>query len=168
MLPASSYLVRPCMNAFKFTTKPNADFPVLCGLIHEATGLRVADFSDRQSNKLTPERKLETCYEAFAGLQPFSYNPMIASHLFFSGLLAAPESDTPVILAAASELAAISIPSRVRGVSLTLMSGTLAGWSAFLVAGAAHPDQGVAAAIDAVRSEFVTQGYQVNTPKRIS
>ena len=104
-------------------------------MLYEATEKKVAAFADAHNPKLSPDRKLATCFESFIGNEPLTFEPLIMSHLHFSGVAVCDDFDVPDLMMTASGLACLSAPSKARGLSVTILSGNLNAWKAAVTSG---------------------------------
>lgn len=145
---------------FRLVSKPNPNFDALCGLVYEATGVKISEFADKHSVKLSEDLKFATCLESFSQAPHLdAFSPFIRSHLHFTGALACDQYFTVPVVSLCSELACLHRPTKARGVDMILMSGNLNQWLAAVTSGRNHPDSEMKQIFLEIEATFKTHGY---------
>jgi hypothetical protein len=117
-------------------TQPAVDFNTLLAVSHQALGYSIAASSDASRKEQHQAERFLSCLAALRDRgAPVGLSPNLLCHVSFSVLVAADELDTIEILECAAGMPFVSTETRVRGVQLTVISGTLAQWRDAVVSG---------------------------------
>lgn len=108
---------------------PSFNFQAFLGVAHSALGYSPAAASDASSRTLSDTERFLSCLAALRDSDASVGFPVgLLPHVSFSMLLAAHESEILDILSYASGMSFVVSPTLVRGVSISVLTGTLAQW----------------------------------------
>ncbi len=108
-------------------TAPAIDFSTLLSLTHQALGYNIASAADSSHRKMVDAEKFLSCLAAFKqGCGEIT--PNLLSHVSFSVLVIADESDLLDILERTSGMSFVRAETTVPDVNVAVLTGTLAQW----------------------------------------
>jgi hypothetical protein len=141
---------------------PLPDLGTLLGICQQALGYSVSAALDASRRERSDAERFLSC---LAAMQNESAKPGLAPHLLshvtFSLLMAADEEDTIEVLSIA-EMPFISVPTRSRGVQLTVMTGPLSRWKEAVKLGSIPScNTNVRCAFNRAMGVFVAAGIDV-------
>lgn len=127
-------------------SNPAIDFDTLLSIAHEAMGRNIADAADASPRIMTDAEKFLSCLAALRdenrddnGTITSVITPLIAPdllrHVSFSILVIAEEHDLLAILEIASSMTFVRTETTAPGVSIAVVTGTLAQWKYAVVSG---------------------------------
>lgn len=122
-------------HAFELIAKPCADLAALCGTAFTATNRKISIAADNHIPKLSPDKKLAACFNSFIEHDALTIDPLVGSHLWFSGFLVVEEELVADVMMHCSELACMSTATKTRGLNAMIISGNLNAWKAAIEAG---------------------------------
>ncbi|MEN6367673.1 MAG: hypothetical protein ABFC88_12755 [Thermoguttaceae bacterium] len=108
---------------------PSIDFRTFIGLTHKVLGRSPAVAADASRRELSDAEKFLSCLasmrdaKAGVGLPPY-----LLSHVSFSAFIGADERDMLDILQCCAGMPFVTVETPVRGVQITVVTGTLAQW----------------------------------------
>lgn len=109
--------------------EPAIDFTVFLGVCHKGLGYSPASAADASHKKFSHTEKFLSCLAALRDERaPAGITANLLSHASFSVLLITEERDLVNILEAASGMPFVQAESIHRGVSIAVVTGTLAEW----------------------------------------
>jgi len=115
-------------------TGPAIDFATLLSITHDALGYSIASVADSSHRKMVDAEKFMSCLAGFKE-ELGEITPNLLSHVSFSVLVIAEESDLLDILERTSEMAFVRAETTVKGVNLAVLTGTLREWRDAVAAG---------------------------------
>jgi hypothetical protein len=141
---------------------PLPNLGILLGICQQALGYSVSAAIDASQQERSDAERFLSC---LAAMQEQTAKPGLVPHLLshvsFSVLMAADEEDTIEILSIA-EMPFISVPTRSRGVQLTVITGPLSRWQDAVKLGSESSCvRNVRLAFNAVKSIFGDAGLDV-------
>ena len=118
---------------------PAVDFRVFLGVVEEATGADLAAKSPGRRD-VSPEAKFLDCLALLrAGLRGDAtcreWPRHLFAHLSFSALIGAEEGDLGDVLELCTGMAYTTADTKMRGVRIAVVTGTLAQWREAVIAG---------------------------------
>lgn len=109
--------------------QPNVHFGTFLSLTREAMGYSVAAKSDASGRKLSDAERFISCLEALRDPDAVpALWPHLLNHVSFSVAIVADDRDIIEILQVASGMPFVRAETRVRGVDLVIITGTLSEW----------------------------------------
>lgn len=112
------------------------NFAAFLGIANDALGYSPARKADACGRKLNDTERFLVCLEALIDPdKPAQRVGMCDNHASFSVLIAADERDLLEILSIASGMHFVTTETQVRGVSLVIVTGTLAQWRTAVING---------------------------------
>lgn len=116
--------------------QPAIDFGALFGVTHEALGYSIAAKSDACGRRLSDAERFVSCLAALRDPDALpALRPNLLNHVSFSVLVVAEAKDVKDILEAASTLPFVRTRTKVRGVEILILHGTLAQWRDAVISG---------------------------------
>lgn len=123
------------MHSFHIIGKPKLDLGILLQIAYEGTGKRLAEHADSSNTVFTEDKKVASCLSTLFGREPSSLEPMVLSHLHFTGLLVCEELDYVELVSSTGKLSVSGTPSRRGGLFISVISGSLNEWRDMVVSG---------------------------------
>lgn len=108
-------------------TGPAIDFATLLSITHDALGYSIASVADSSHRKMVDAEKFMSCLAGFKE-ELGEITPNLLSHVSFSVLVIAEESDLIDILERTSGMAFVRADTTAAGVNVAVLTGTLAQW----------------------------------------
>ena len=141
--------------------QPAIDFATFLGLTHEALGYSPAARSDASGRQLSDAERFLSCLEALHDphAQP-ALRPHLLNHVSFSVLIAAEDQDAIAIVEVASGMPWVRTETRLRGLELIVVTGTLAQWRDAVISGT-NKDGNVQACYCKILTLFEQAGLNV-------
>ena len=141
---------------------PITDFTTLLTVTKQALGYNVVASVDASPVQRTDAERFLSC---LASMQDRDAKPGLAPHLLshvsFSLLIAADDTDTLPILSV-TEMPFVVVDTRVRGVQLAIVSGTLAAWHDAVKHGSSrYVSASVRLAFNRIREVFIAANINV-------
>lgn len=116
--------------------RPQVDFAAFLGIASDALGYSPSRKADACGRKLSDTERFLICLESLIDPdKPAQRIGLCDSHASFSVLIAADERDLLQILEIASGMHFVTTETRVRGINLTIITGTLAQWRVAVING---------------------------------
>ena len=115
-------------------TGPAIDFTTLLSLAHHAFGYNIAGNADASHRKMVDAEKFLSCLAAFKE-EDGEVTPSLLSHVSFSVLVIADESDLLSILDRTSGMSFVRGETTAANVNVAVITGTLAQWRDAVVSG---------------------------------
>lgn len=145
-------------HAFELIAKPSADLAALCGAAFTATNRKISTTADNHIPKLSPDKKLAACFNSFIEHDALTIDPLVGSHLWFSGFLVVEEELVAEVMMHCSELACMSTATKTRGLNAMVISGNLNAWRAAIGAGLGSSND-MFQVFSTVKKTFDVAGY---------
>lgn len=116
--------------------QPSIDFHTLIGVTHEALGRSIAAKSDACGRRLSDAERYVSCLAALRDPEALpALRPNLLTHVSFSVLVVTESRDVKDILEAASTLPFVRSRTKVKGVEVLILHGTLAQWRDAVISG---------------------------------
>jgi hypothetical protein len=152
-------------HAFELVAKPSADLAALCGAAFTATDRKISTAADNHVPKLSPDKKLAACFNSFIEHDAMTIDPLVGSHLWFSGFMVVEEELVADVMMHCSELACMSTATKTRGLNAMIISGNLNAWKAAIGAGLGSCND-MFQLFSTVKRTFDVAGYGDTTQNR--
>jgi hypothetical protein len=122
-------------------TRPSIDFGTFLGLSQQILGYSPSETVDASPIELSDAQRFLECLASLKDRKTQGFTPHLLTHVSFSVLAAADDRDMLDILQTASSMPFVVTDTRVRGVQLSVISGTLAQWQDAVVSGSSRGSQ---------------------------
>jgi len=144
-------------------TQPTIDFNTFLGLSQQALGYNLSQSIDASPVERSEVERFLSCLSALKDTSaPAGLLPHLLAHVSFSLLIAADDRDMLDILQIASGMAFVVADTLMRGVQLSVITGTLAQWQLAVKSGSSKVSEfNVRVLFNRVMEVFQTAGVDV-------
>lgn len=147
---------------------PTFNFGTFLSVLHGALGYSPATASDASSRKLSDVERFLSCLAAVRDPDAScGFEGGLLAHASFSILLAAPDVGMLDILSYASGMPFVVVPTISRGVSIAVITGTLAQWKDAIATGLASGSS-ARECYTKLYALFIDEGLNVWSDYRVS